>query len=236
MNIIITATPSEGSIDVDKEIIRVCEVLNSKGHLASSSDTAAYGFESVPSAPNGIPDISWLNTYNNATGVLRLTFSSTNMGVKITPFSNYYIKTVPNTWYTVRIRLTCNATSQNNTFSPSVFAYNGIPPSPTEVSGMVAFSIPTTWTWFECPIFTTGSSLYPQFILKNLTTSLRNLYVDDIQVIEKKPAIALAYGAVKVPISIADFDSASDTTSYAYEEPPGGTITSSPISTASGIK
>jgi PKD repeat protein len=249
VNVIVTASPDSTGTDEDQEIVRVYEVLNPFGRFTAASDTSAYGFEIAPNTPNGVPYITWLDTYPGATGVLRLTFTLESEGLKFTPYSQYYVPTMPNNWYTVRARVMCDAPTLDNTFSLTLFAYDGVPPAPTEVSGTIYFSAPTTWTWLECPIYTTGTSLYPQIIVKNFSTSLRNFYIDDIQVIQKKPDIALAYGETKVFVPTATFSVASDTTLYAFEPPPSGVISTTAFtiindaldvtisgSTANGVK
>ena len=197
----------------DSEIIRVYEVLNSYAHFANSTDTEQWAFQLAETA-SLLPSIAYYPEYNNANGVLGVSFSSQSAGIKMTLGIPNWINSSTGQWYTVRARVMCNI--PNNKMNVQLKLYNGT--STFMMSGRVLYGCPTTWKWFETSIYAdVTSQLYPQFVVNNGGES-GIVYLDEVQVIAAKPAIKLAYGNTRQKNPTADFDIASDSTGWAFED------------------
>jgi hypothetical protein len=212
-SIIVTATGTTSN-DWDSEIVRVYPMLNNYGLFNSSSDTAQWVYENAPNT-TVMPTIGYLNTYNGATGILKLSFSSVNQGVKMTLGKSNWLTSSTGQWYTIRMKVMSD--TSNNTFSPMLFIYNGVPGNPFDVSVHVLVSVPTTWTWMETAVYCDfTASLYPQLLIRN-GNSIGNIYVDAIEIIQAEPGIQLAYGNTRITNADGDWQNASETTGWAFQ-------------------
>ncbi len=226
-NVIITATPDSTSNDWDEEIVRVYEVLNDYGLFDSASDTSQWVYENIPTTSEE-PTVSYLSTYNGATGILTLSFSSANQGVKMTLGKSNWLTSSTEQWYTIRMKVMSD--TPNNMFAPMLFLYNGVPGNPFEVSVHVLVSVPTTWTWMETAVYCDfTASLYPQLLIRN-GNSIGNVYIDTIEIIQANPGIELAYGNTRIANPYGAWDDSSDTAGWAFETPYGATLANYAVS------
>jgi hypothetical protein len=228
--ITVKASPSlSPNSDIDKETIIVSQILNPNGSFSNATDTTVYGVENVSGTTSGIPTLSCLTTYSGASGVIKFTFSTLTAGIKWTLAPAYYVNTIPNQWYVIRMRLMTDATSGND-INYNVFHFNGAPPSPTDVSATVRLSTFTTWTWVESYLYSSLSTAYPQIQIKNRGTSPTNVYLDEIQLARLEPGTVRSYGTSKVSYTGGDFGS-GDLSKRAFEAPVGSNIGSYNIET-----
>ena len=68
----------------------------------SSNDTSQWAYENTPTISEK-PIVTYLNSYQNATGILCLEFSKANQGVKMTLGQTNWLPSQPGKWYTVRM-------------------------------------------------------------------------------------------------------------------------------------
>jgi PKD repeat protein len=213
-NIFITATLDSTSNNWDEEIVRVYEVLNNYGLFDAASDTVQWVYQNTPTT-SVMPTVGYLNTYNGATGILKLSFNSVNQGVKMTLGKSNWLTSSTGQWYTIRMKVMSD--TSNNTFSPMLFIYDGVPGNPFDVSVHVLVSVPTTWTWMETAVYCDfTASLYPQLLIRN-GNSIGNIYVDAIEIIQAEPGIQLAYGNTRITNADGDWQNASETTGWAFQ-------------------
>lgn len=188
--------------------------FNTAGDFTEAEDTTAWGFESM--AGLGTAPTQWLNTYNGSSGVLKINLTSTNSGVKLTPFGR--LTTQPSAWYRLRV----NFLAESNTLSQEMLGVllgytNPAGWSIAEVSGNFnGYTLMTTNVWQTMDVYlqTKTTSIQPQLILKTVNGQ-GSLYIDSI-VVDKMTHPASTSGTV-LTYSGDSFTTSDDTTQWAFE-------------------
>ena len=208
---------SSDSTNWDREIVRVYEVLNSYGHFSSASDTTKWAYQLAENYTR-LPGVAYYTQYSSATGVMGLSFSAKTAGLKLTLGISNWINSGIQKWYTVRARVKADTT--NNNINLQLNLYNGV--SNFTMSGRVLLGCPTTWTWVETSLYADVSAqMYPQLVVSGIGAT-GNVYIDEVQLLQAKPGVKLAYGNTRQANTTADFDLGSDSTGWAVEAA-GGT-------------
>lgn len=210
--------------DWDKEVVRVYPVLNSHSEFTTASETTQWAYELPPSITTP-PHISWIpgpGGSGGSFGSMLIQFTASNQGTKLTPLRNNWVTTIPNQWYIARMLLQADtSTPVNNNVIVSAFAFNGDLTTPTDIGGYVTLSVSTAWTWYEVPIYSSGSSMYCQIQIKNETTSTAKIRFNKYEIIKAKPATVLEYGTPHLAGSGETWSSAAETTRWAFQIPSG---------------
>jgi subtilisin family serine protease/PKD repeat protein len=217
-DIVVTVSGST-STSWDKEILRVYELQNLYGHFTTSSDTSSWAFEPVTDKGTtySIARESWLPEYSGATGVLCLSFSSTEGRIKMTPALSNWAHPTASQWYTARMRMMVD--SPDTPVIPYVFLFDGLIDSGLKISGRAVMSAPTTWQWIETNFYNESTvGVYPQVVaVKDVSGNAGNLYIDEIQMYPAPAPIKFAIGKTQIDNSKADWDSIGDTTGWSFE-------------------
>jgi hypothetical protein len=146
-------------------------------------DTTQLVFENAPSLTSQ-PTISWLSTYNGATGVLQIQFTQPNQGVKMTLIESDWFSSISNDWYELKAQVYCDVTTYPNEMFGVGNLYNGAYNPPMDINGHGIYSTPTTG-WFYLRDFQQsygGVSMYPQLTFKNNDTYPANFYLESVEV------------------------------------------------------
>jgi subtilisin family serine protease/PKD repeat protein len=222
VEVILTVSGST-STSWDKEILNVYELRNIYGQFTASSDTSMWAFETLTDNNITYPlaGQSWLPEYSGATGVLCLSFGTTQQAVKMTSALDNWANPTSGQWYTARMRVMSD--TPNMQITPCLFLFNGIQTTGMKIAGRVALSAPTTWRWMETALYADGTGgVYPQIVVRNSTsTETGRLYIDDIQMYPAPSPLAVVYGNPKVYDSKGDWDSMADTTGWGMESVDG---------------
>lgn len=238
VKVYVTVAPdstSEG--DFDTLIIYVKEILPFYSQFNQSSDTTEYAYENAPGTTGGLPTVNWLPTYRGATGVVQFTFTTAGQGVKVTLLRPNWVAASTGQWYTLKMRVISDVGGVN-TFSPLALVFSGDPTvgptEPTEVSGVIFVSVPTTsWTSERVSVLAEDTAaLYPQFILKN-GTSTGSIYLDYVDIFPGKPNILAANGSTLSGPPGGLWSSSTALTSWAFQSPPNYTESSYAVTTGS---
>jgi hypothetical protein len=204
----------------DMEWMRMYPLLNSHSGFTTAADTAQWAYENTDDT-NVKPAILFDGTKigpGGTQGSLALQFTAKNQGVKMTSQVSNWLKTEPNEWYTLRVLVKADGnTSANNNVTLGVYAYNGVPPAETDIAAHLVFSVSTGWKWFEVPLYSSGTSMYPQLLIKNSTSSTARILVNKWEIIKAKPDTELAYGTPKVEGCSQTFDSSTEINRWAFE-------------------
>jgi hypothetical protein len=204
----------------DVELIRICPVLNSHSGFTVASDTAQWAYENTDNTTVK-PVVFWDNSpppYGGTPGSLALQFTGVNQGVKMTAQFANWLKTEPNEWYTLRVLVKADGnTPANNNVTLGVYAYNGVPPAETDIAAHLVFTVSTGWKWFEVPLYSSGTSMYPQLLIKNGTTTTVRILVNKWEIIKAKPDTEMVYGTPKVEGATQTFDSSAELNRWAFE-------------------
>ena len=162
-----------------------------------------------------LADVSWLETYGDATGVLKIHFTQPYQGVKFTLQRPEWFSTSSGDWYRLEMRLCSDQTTSNELHSTG-FLYNGEFPGAIDLSGNCLLHLETTWMnqYTFMPSNGGTSTMYCQLVFKNYNTVTATVYIDNIQITRvSKPAMSVGY------INPGDFDTPADTTYWAFETP-----------------
>ncbi len=212
--------------DIDREKIEVYTSLQSNGTFNSANDTTAYGLQ-LPPGRILLATSGWLTSYTDiagtqANGIWSFHFNDADEGVEITPFPFNYIPMFGNQWYTMRMRVV--ADNSTNTHEAYLYGFSN-PPAPgiaTDIAGNVYFGIPAVWTWIETPMLVHADSTFgfPQIQFK--AGQPGNVYLDEIQVINSAPTLVDANRyKTRYGYPYGYFTQQSDTVGWGEEGYPG---------------
>jgi hypothetical protein len=204
----------------DVEYVRMYPILNSHSGFTVASDTAQWAYENTDNTTVK-PVVLWDNApppYGGTPGSLALQFTGVNQGVKMTAQFGNWTKVTPNEWYTLRVLLRAdNSVPANNNVTLGVYAYNGVPPAETDIAAHLTFSASSIWKWYEVPLFSSGTSMYPQLLIKNGTTTTARILMNKWEIIKARPETEMVYGSPKVEGATQTFDSSTELNRWAFE-------------------
>ena len=95
--------------------------------------------------------------------------------------------------------------------------YNGLPPAPTDVAAHFTTKVSAGWRWYEIPLYSSGTSMYPMIVLKNGTTTTSRILINKVEIIKAKPGTELMYSKKWASGMLSQFSSATETTAWAFE-------------------
>jgi hypothetical protein len=204
----------------DMEWMRMYPLLNNHSGFTTAADTAQWAYENTDDTnvkPAILFDGSKIGP-GGTQGSLALQFTGVNQGVKMTAQFANWLKTEPNEWYTLRVLVKADGnTPANNNVTLGVYAYNGVPPAETDIAAHLVFTVSTGWKWFEVPLYSSGTSMYPQLLIKNGTTTTVRILVNKWEIIKAKPDTEMVYGTPKVEGATQTFDSSAELNRWAFE-------------------
>ena len=220
VDLYIQVASSAGGAYWDQEIVRVYPILNSHSGFVSASETTQWAYQ----LPEGIatkPLIGWDSTSQGTGGTkgsMRVIFKASNLGIKLTPLTNNWVKTEPNTWYTVRVLTRLKSTTvATDTVQFAAWAFNGLPPQPTDLGAYLTLSMSTKWRWYETALYSNGTVMYPQIVIKNGNVSDAEVLINKVEVVKRNPGTELLYGKKYVKGMYSQWDSSTETTCWAAE-------------------
>lgn len=182
--------------------------------FSNSSDTAHYAYE-LAVGKTILPQLGWLSTYQGATGVASFQFVSSTQGTKMTLNIPNWLSCDSGRWYLIQARVK-SSQGPANQLSPGLYIFNGVPPSPFDIAAyVVPYNSSTEWNWLQTYFRSVGSltEMYPQMVFQSNSNS-GNIYLDNIRILQATPSSLLQFAYPG-----GDFDSANDTTWWAYENP-----------------
>ena len=194
-------------------------VYLASGDLNSALDTTAWGFQQ-PGGVSQMPAFSWLSSYSGHTGILKLSYSSATEGLKLTSIARTF-NGAGNYWYRIRVQYSSDSPNSGHEIISSLLSY----PNPqsytiTEVGGNWTGNgqiTPGRWYTYDTFVYSKESSQQIQLMLKNNGSS-GDFYIDSIQCDSTTPASLVS--PVWVPMTIGDFDTATDTTRWGFQSIP----------------
>ncbi len=151
----------------------------------TSSDTTLWVVENISSGTSTTsPVLSWLPTYNNATGVIKIQFNGSNQRIKLTlQKANWYVPEIGN-WYLVKSNIQSDTVTPND-LAATIVLFTGVPGNPTDIDGHALVSIGTTWVTLRSYQESLNSNtLYPQLIIASNDNPNATIYIDSIEVDE----------------------------------------------------
>ena len=186
------------------------------GDFNSPSDTTNWAFQ-LPGNVNLMPTVSWLSSYNGRTGIMRINYSSQTEGLKLTGIPRLGASAA-NNWYRLRIQYSSDSPNAGHEIFTQMLSYAN-PQSYviTELGGDWTGNgqmTPNRWYTMDTFVYSEESSHHLQIILKNNGSS-GDFYLDSIQCDTVQPPAIVS--PVAVPMTIGDFDTASDTTNWAFQ-------------------
>jgi len=183
--------------DQDKERIQIYTNLLANGTFSTANDTTAYGFQAAPGAKTQLASISWVASQADsagtvANGVVVFTFANANSSIEGNQFSAGYLPVTPGKWYISRMRAADATASNSDVGLLFSFTQSAAADITSDISADVYNGIPTTWTWFEAPVYAhaasyTGNTFLPQFQFK--AGAAGSVFVDELQVIQATPKL-----------------------------------------------
>ena len=224
-----------GSNGYDMEYIRVHPILNTHSGFPTASETTNWAYQ-LPEGISTKPGILWDSSGSSTTiggtpGSMVVNFTAANQGIKLTPKATNWVKTEPYEWYTVRVLAKAavllaqtpkdqqvespDAVSVNVQFLP--YALNGLPPAPTDIAAHFTSRLSSSWRWFEVPLYSSGTSMYPILVVKNGNTTTAQILINKVEIIKAKPGTELMYSKKWVNGMLSPFSSATETTAWAFE-------------------
>lgn len=237
--------------DYDRERLWVYPNLVPNGTFDSEDIMNLFTYEKV-SDREVMAEYSFVSTASDlqmkeAEGVLAITLDSYTTGIKITPQWNDLVAFNSGDWFIARMRVSSNF--EFNSDQALLFNYSNpaFPGNHVDIAANVWFSIPTTWTWLETPVYSNRTGMgYPQMQFKgglilvtpkdsNQAKDVTQVFVDEVQLIKAVPTLMESRaGDSRVYYSPGDFDDPTDLLgwgleSYTYDEGttalPGAAIT-----------
>ena len=186
------------------------------GDFNSPSDTTNWAFQ-LPGNVNLMPTVSWLSSYNGRTGIMRINYSSQTEGLKLTGIPRLGASAA-NNWYRLRVQYSSDSPNAGHEIFTQMLSYSN-PQSYiiTELGGDWTGNgqmTPNRWYTMDTFVYSQESSHHLQIILKN-NGSFGDFYLDSIQCDTVQPPAIVS--PVSVPMTIGDFDVASDTASWAFQ-------------------
>jgi hypothetical protein len=97
------------------------------------------------------------------------------------------------------------------------YAFNGLPPAPTDVAAHFTTKVSGSWRWYEIPLYSSGTVMYPMIVLKNGNTTTSRILINKVEIIRAKPGTELMYSKKWVNGMLSPFSSATETTAWAFE-------------------
>ena len=208
-----------------------------KGLFTNASDTAFWAFQK-PGSVNQIASVSWLTSYNGRTGVLKVSYSDLSEGIKITGIPRIDISESSYYWYRLRVQYASDSPNDGHEIISQLLSYPDHQSTKIILvggnwtgNGQIA---PLQWYTFDAYVFAAKTSQQVQLILKN-NGSAGDFYIDSIQCDTTWPP-AFMHSAWS-EATIGDFDTAADTTHWAFQAPedsPNGMGTFSWVSAIGG--
>jgi hypothetical protein len=214
------ATPSIG-YDQDKEQIAVYPNLYLNNTFTTGADTANWGVEVAGGSYPNKMNVGWVASVADpagevGNGVMTLTAPDATYGYKGTNLASA-VPYAAGQWYISRMKYFTSgsvaaAQAQVWNFSNIV---DGV--KHTDLMANIVFGSATTWTWLEAPMYSnqTGSG-YAQMYFKPSGGGL-TANIDEVQIINAKPALISARGCTKLGYAYGDFDAAADSTGWGLE-------------------
>ncbi len=145
-------------------------------------DTAQLIFENAPGLTSQ-PTVSWLSTYNGATGVLKIQFTQANQGVKMTLVSSEWFSSVSTDWYEMKAQVCSDDTTYPNDLFAVGVLFNGANTSPMDITGHGLYSLSSGWSYlYDFQQSYGGTSMYPQLTFKNNDTYPVTIYLESVGV------------------------------------------------------
>ena len=204
------------------------------GDFSSAADTTAWGFQKAGGVSQ-MPSFSWLSSYNGRTGILKLSYSGSTEGVKLTSMARSF-NGAGNNWYRIRVQYSSDSPNSGHEIISQLLSY--VSPESyaiTEVGGNWTGNgqmIGNKWYTYDAYVYSKESSQQPQLILKN-NGSTGDFYIDSIQCDSTIPPAVTS--PVSVPMTIGDYDTAADSTSWGFQNTADGINGKGTLSWASSI-
>ena len=204
------------------------------GDFKSAVDTTIWGFQKAGGVSQ-MPSFSWLSSYNGRTGILKLSYSGSTEGVKLTSMARSF-NGAGNNWYRIRVQYSSDSPNNGHEIISQLLSY--VSPESyaiTEVGGNWTGNgqmIGNKWYTYDAYVYSKESSQQPQLILKN-NGSTGDFYIDSIQCDSTIPPAVTS--PVSVPMTIGDFDTAADSTSWGFQNTADGINGKGTLSWASSI-
>jgi len=188
-----------------------------ENNYSVATDTSLYAYE-ICEGKTALPQISWLSTLDGATGVESFTFANSSQGTKMTLTMPNWLSCDSGKWYLVQARVKASQ-GPTNGLSPAVYIYNGVPPAAFDIAAYaVPYNMSTAWSWLQVYFRSIGSTkeMYPQMVFQN-GSGTGTIYLDSIRILQQQPHTMTFF-----VYPGGDFDSANDTSYWAYENPQSG--------------
>lgn len=166
---------------------------NDSVNFDTIGDFFNFSFDQVDSS-TPLPSISWLSTYGNKTGLLKLTFSSSNQGVKLTCIPRFYA--TPWAWRKMNLTMyseISNAVIQESFLmytddTTSYFENNPSLYSIKELSSQYrGYNVRNSWTDYYSYIYPYKNNGHLQVQIMN-NGNAGNIYVDNFQFAVTSPS------------------------------------------------
>ena len=192
-----------------------------EGDFNTSLDTTSWGFQQ-PGGVTQIPSYSWLSSYNGRTGILKLSYSSQTEGLKLTSIARLF-NGAGNNWYRLRVQYASDSPNNGHEIVSQMLSYPGHPSfTITEIGGNWTGNgqmVSNRWYTYDAYVYSSESSQQIQLMLKN-NGSPGDFYIDSILCDSTVPPAIVS--PISVPVTTGDFDSATDTAGWAFQNTPDG--------------
>ena len=193
----------------------LCSVMQNSTEFTAADDTAYWRFQPAGSC-RSTPQISWLESYADQSGVIKITFTGPDQGYKIT--SRYRFRPEMDAWYKLSINFYCDETCDKEEIVPLFLLYNhNTSYNIKQLSGAYTGNgLIKAGNWYTIEAFilaaeTTGDF---QIIIKN-NGNLGAMYLNSIVMNQTvPPAIA---NPVPVAVPGGAFDTDADTTNFGFQ-------------------
>jgi hypothetical protein len=195
---------------------------NYVGDFDQAIDTTYWAYQTPPNVTIQ-PPVTWLSTYQNHTGILKLSYNSSTEGLKLTSFPRFSPN--PNQpWYRIRVTYYCNPTCTNESITPVILLYQDDTSQTIQELGAsyTGNSLIQSGYWYtlDAYIYCHTSSGQLQLLMKN-GGSNGAMYIDSIELDNIAPP-AVSY-PVLASVTGAPMNSASDTTYWGFALAPNET-------------
>ena len=194
---------------------------NGDGDYDVSSDSTMWAFEKVGGISQ-MPTYRWVSSTTGHSGILKLSYSGTTEGVKMTAIPRSNVS--PNNWYRIRVQYSSDSPNSGHEITTQMLSYpNHQSYTILEVGGNWTGNgqiVPGQWYTYDVYIYSKESSQQMQLIMKNNGAS-GDFYIDSIECDSTIPP------AVQNPTAVmmtnGDFNTAADTTSWGFQKTEDGT-------------
>ena len=186
------------------------------GDFDDFSDTTYWAFQK-PGGVTQMPAVSFESTYGNHTGILRINYSTTTEGLKLTAIPRVFNGS-GNNWYRLRVQYASDSPNNGHEIIAQMLSYpNHQSYTITEIggdwtgNGQIGSN---QWYTFDAYMYSKESSQQIQLILKN-NGSAGDFYIDSIQCDSTPPPAIVS--PVSGSVTIGDFNTAADTTNWGFQ-------------------